>query len=69
MLRGRLTLGALTVLSAYLARLLNPIERLNDYCRNASKGLAGGERLMALLAERPAVEDARARSTSAGRGA
>ena len=54
----RLTLGALTVLSTYLARLLSPIERLNDIAENASKGIAGAERLVGLLELRPAVEDA-----------
>ena len=57
-LRGSLTLGALTVLATYLSRLLNPIERLNDIADTASKGFAGGERLMGLLDLRPAVQDA-----------
>jgi len=68
-LQGRLTLGALTVLATYLARLLSPIERLNDIAENASKGLAGGERLLSLLHLRPAVEDAPgAREISRARG-
>src|SRR5207249_77256 len=57
-LQGHLTLGALTVLSAYMARLLSPIERLNDIAETASKALAGGERLLGLLEQRPIVQDA-----------
>jgi ABC-type multidrug transport system fused ATPase/permease subunit len=57
-LRGSLTLGALIVLSAYLTQLLRPIERLNDLAETASKALAGGERLLGLLDQQPAVRDA-----------
>jgi len=57
-LRGYLTLGTLTVLASYLTQLLKPIERLNDIAETASKGCAGGERLLALLAQQPAVRDA-----------
>ena len=56
-LNGRLTLGALTVLATYLTQLLKPVERLNDVAETTSKGLAAGERLLALLEHRPAVED------------
>src|SRR5947207_8958910 len=66
-LRGSLTLGALTVLASYLARLLNPIERLNDIAETASKGFAGGERLIGLLDQRPAVEDARSEERRVGK--
>jgi ATP-binding cassette, subfamily B, bacterial len=57
-LDGRLTLGALTVLTTYLTQLLKPVERLNDLAETTSKGLAGGERLLALLEQRPAIRDA-----------
>jgi ATP-binding cassette subfamily B protein len=57
-LRGALTLGELIVLSTYLTQLLRPIERLNDLAETASKGLVGGERLMWLLEQPPAVTDA-----------
>lgn len=57
-LHGQLTVGALTVLASYLTQLLKPVERLNDIAENASKGVAGGERLLALLALRSAVQDA-----------
>jgi ATP-binding cassette subfamily B protein len=57
-LRGRLTLGALTVLSSYLTQLLKPVERLNDLAETTSKGMAGGERLLALLEQSPTIRDA-----------
>jgi len=57
-LHGYLTLGALIVLSSYLTQLLRPIERLNDLAETASKGLVGGERLLWLLDQQPAVKDA-----------
>jgi ABC-type multidrug transport system fused ATPase/permease subunit len=57
-LHGQLTVGALTVLASYLTQLLKPVERLNDIAENASKGVAGGERLIALLAQESVVRDA-----------
>ena len=57
-LHGQLTVGALTVLASYLTQLLKPVERLNDIAENASKGVAGGERLVALLAQESVVRDA-----------
>jgi ATP-binding cassette subfamily B protein len=57
-LEGRLTLGALTVLASYLTQLLKPVERLNDLAETTSKGLAAGERLVALLDQQPVVRDA-----------
>ena len=57
-LKGRLTLGALTVLATYLTQLLKPVERLNDIAETTAKGLAAGERLFALLEQRPAIQDA-----------
>lgn len=57
-LRGQLTVGELTVFAAYVAQLLKPIEKLNDLSETAGRGFAGGERLLALLAQEPAVSDA-----------
>jgi ATP-binding cassette, subfamily B, bacterial len=57
-MRGRLTIGDLTVVASYIVQLLKPIERLNDIAETASRGLAGGERLLALLALCPSVKDA-----------
>jgi len=56
-LKGQLTLGALTVLASYLTQLLKPVERLNDLAETTSKGMAAGERLLALLGQRPAIHD------------
>lgn len=57
-LRGQLTVGELTVFAAYVAQLLKPVEKLNDLSETAGRGFAGGERLLALLAQEPAVADA-----------
>jgi ABC-type multidrug transport system fused ATPase/permease subunit len=57
-LRGQLTVGELTVFAAYVAQLLKPIEKLNDLSETAGRGFAGGERLLALLSQEPAVSDA-----------
>jgi len=57
-LRGRLTVGELTVLCAYTNQLLKPAEKINDLAEATSRGLAAGERLLSLLALRPLVEDA-----------
>ena len=57
-LRHALTIGDLTVLTAYIVQLLKPVERLNDLAETTSRGLAAGERMLALLELRPAVQDA-----------
>jgi ATP-binding cassette subfamily B protein len=57
-LRRQLTVGELTVFTAYIAQLLKPVEKLNDLSETAGRGFAGGERLLSLLEQRPAVEDA-----------
>ncbi|HEV2914256.1 MAG TPA: ABC transporter ATP-binding protein [Pyrinomonadaceae bacterium] len=57
-LRRQLTLGELTVFTAYVAQLLKPIEKLNDLSETAGRGFAGGERLLSLLEHRPLVVDA-----------
>jgi ATP-binding cassette subfamily B protein len=56
-LRRQLTIGDLTVFTAYVAQLLKPIEKLNDLSETAGRGFAGGERLLSLLEHRPLVED------------
>jgi ATP-binding cassette, subfamily B, bacterial len=57
-LRGDITIGELTLVLSYLSQLLKPIEKLNDLTETTTRGLVGGERLLALLDLRPAVEDA-----------
>ena len=57
-LRGSLTVGELTVLGTYIAQLLRPVDKVNDLAEALSRGLAGGERLVALLSQCPLVEDA-----------
>jgi ABC-type multidrug transport system fused ATPase/permease subunit len=68
-LRGRMTLGDLTLLSVYTSQLLKPIEKLNDMAETTGRGLAGGERLVSLLQQSPAVvDDVRAASIGRARG-
>jgi ATP-binding cassette subfamily B protein len=57
-LEGRLSVGELTVLVAYVAQLLKPLEKLNDVSETTGRGLAGGERLLALVEHSPLVGDA-----------
>jgi ATP-binding cassette subfamily B protein len=57
-IRHQLTIGELTVFTAYVAQLLKPVEKLNDLSETTGRGLAGGERLLALLEQRAGVEDA-----------
>lgn len=56
-LRHQLSIGDLTVLLAYVAQLLKPVEKLNDLAETAGRGFAGGERLLALLEQKPLVQD------------
>jgi ABC-type nitrate/sulfonate/bicarbonate transport system ATPase subunit len=56
-MHGRLTIGGLTLVTSYIVQLLKPIERINDIADTASRGMAGGERLLALLALCPTVTD------------
>ena len=56
-LRGRLTVGVLTLFPSYIANLLKPVEKINDLASSVSKGLAAGERLLALLEHAPEVRD------------
>ena len=57
-LRGSLTVGVLTVFASYISNLLKPVEKINDLASAVSKGLAAGERLLALLEHAPEVRDA-----------
>jgi ATP-binding cassette subfamily B protein len=57
-LRRQLSIGELTVFTAYVAQLLKPIEKLNDLSETAGRGFAGGERLLSLLSHRPLIADA-----------
>src|SRR5262249_275415 len=57
-LADRLTLRSLTVLASYLTQLLKPVERLNDLAETTAKGMAAGERLLALLEQQPTIQDA-----------
>ena len=57
-LRHQITIGDLTLFTAYMAALLKPVEKLNDLSETAGRGFAGGERLLALLAQPAFVSDA-----------
>src|SRR6185503_9338465 len=56
-MHGRLTIGGLTLVTSYIVQLLKPIERINDIADTATRGMAGGERLLSLLALCPTVTD------------
>lgn len=56
-LRHQLSIGDLTVLLAYVTQLLKPVEKLNDLAETAGRGFAGGERLLALLEQKPLVQN------------
>lgn len=57
-IRGWMTVGELTVLTAYVAQLVRPIDKVNEITEAVAKGLVSGERLMRFLGERPLVQDA-----------
>jgi ATP-binding cassette subfamily B protein len=57
-LRGRLTVGDLTVVVAYVTQLLKPVDKINELTDSLMRGLVAGERLVALLAQAPLVQDA-----------
>ncbi|MFQ5616901.1 MAG: ABC transporter transmembrane domain-containing protein, partial [Anaerolineales bacterium] len=44
-----LTIGGLTVATAYLGQLLKPVSKLNDLASAVTRGLARGDQLVALL--------------------
>jgi ABC-type multidrug transport system fused ATPase/permease subunit/glycosyltransferase involved in cell wall biosynthesis len=54
---GQITIGELTLFTAYIAQLLKPIEKLNDLAETSGRGFAGGERLLALLEQEALVQD------------
>jgi ATP-binding cassette subfamily B protein len=56
-LRKQMTVGDLTLLTAYVSQLLKPVEKLNDLAETTGRGIAGGDRLLRLLDTRPAVRD------------
>jgi ATP-binding cassette, subfamily B, bacterial len=56
-LRKQMTVGDLTLLTAYVSQLLKPVEKLNDLAETSGRGIAGGDRLLRLLDTRPAVRD------------
>lgn len=56
-LHGQITIGELTLFTAYIAQLLKPIEKLNDLAETSGRGFAGGERLLALLEQQALVQD------------
>ena len=56
-LAGQITIGELTLFTAYIAQLLKPVEKLNDLAETSGRGFAGGERLLALLEQEPLVQD------------
>ena len=56
-LHGQITIGELTLFTAYIAQLLKPIEKLNDLAETSGRGFAGGERLLDLLEQKALVHD------------
>lgn len=56
-LRRQLSIGDLALLTAYVAQLFKPVEKLNDLAETTGRGVAGGERLLKLLDLGPAVAD------------
>jgi ABC-type multidrug transport system fused ATPase/permease subunit len=54
---GGLTLGGMLVFIAYLTRLYGPVRDLSSLSNTVFKALAGAERVIELLDERPAVTD------------
>ncbi|MEZ5419013.1 MAG: ABC transporter ATP-binding protein [Vicinamibacterales bacterium] len=55
--RGWMSVGELTVMGAYVAQLVRPVDKVNDLTEAVSKGLVAGERLLRFLAEAPVVAD------------
>jgi len=56
-LHGQITIGELTLFTAYIAQLLKPVEKLNDLAETSGRGFAGGERLLDLLEQKALVHD------------
>ncbi len=57
-LQGRLTIGTLTVVSAYMLQLLKPVEKVNELASSIARALARGRHLLALLERQAQVEEA-----------
>ncbi len=55
--RGWLSVGELTVMCAYIAQLVRPVDKVNELTESVTKGLVAGERLVHLLQEQPLVTD------------
>ncbi len=56
-LDGRISLGVLLVFMAYVGSLYKPLKALSRLGTIVGKGVAGGERIEAILAEEPDVRD------------
>ncbi len=56
-LKNKITIGELTVFSAYVIRLLRPVEKLNELASSISRAVARGELLSSLLDRKPAVSE------------
>lgn len=55
---GGLTVGDLTIYLAYMVQLMKPIEKMNELAAATARGIARGEKLLALLERPRAVVDA-----------
>jgi ABC-type multidrug transport system fused ATPase/permease subunit len=56
--RGRLSIGELTIFVTYITQLLKPVEKINELASAFSRGLVSGERLLSLLDRCPSIQDA-----------
>ncbi len=56
-IRGRLSIGELTVFASYMTQLLKPIEKINELATAVSRGLVSGDRLLSILDRCPLVQD------------
>ncbi len=54
---GELTIGTLTVITAYMLQLLKPVEKINELASAVARGLARGEHLLALLNRVPDIQE------------
>ncbi len=55
--RGQTTVGSLTVFVAYVSQLLKPVEKINELAGALARGLASGERIVAVLEREVQVVD------------
>jgi len=56
-LDGQLTIGSLTIYVAYIVQLVKPVEKINELASTIARGIARGDRVLAMLARAPAVVD------------